>query len=71
LRVDSFEVAEAFEVPLAFFLDEGNVRHTQRAVQGLTLTLPFVEYHFESRRIWGATALMIRNLTKIIQENNQ
>lgn len=67
LRVDPFEVAEAFEIPLDFFLDEANVRHTERTVKGRTL--PFVEYHYQARRIWGATALMIRNLTEIINEN--
>lgn len=68
LRVDAFEVAEAFEVPLDFFLDEANVRHVRRTVRGQTL--PFVEYHYQARRIWGATASMIRDLTEIIKENN-
>ena len=62
---DPFEVAEIFEVPLEFFLNEDNHRCIERTVQGFTL--PFSEFHFEDRRIWGATAMMIRELTGLMK----
>jgi 8-oxo-dGTP pyrophosphatase MutT (NUDIX family) len=65
---DPFEVAEIFEVPLEFFMDEANHNSIERTVQGLTL--PFSEFHFEERRIWGATAMMIRELTELMNKIN-
>jgi 8-oxo-dGTP pyrophosphatase MutT (NUDIX family) len=60
LRADPFEVAEVFEVPLAFLMDPAN-HQTRRAVletgERLFYAMPF-ERHF----IWGATAGMLRNL---------
>jgi len=64
--LDPIEVAEVFEVPLDFFLDDANHRRCERTVQDITM--PFSEYHFEDRRIWGATAMMIREFTKLIRE---
>ncbi len=61
---DPFEVADVFEVPLDFFLDEANRRQTERNIHGTLL--PFSEYQFEGRRIWGATAMIIHDLTKLI-----
>ncbi len=54
LRLDAFEVAEVFEVPLGFFLDRANRRVRSRELRGLKL--PTVEYYYQHRRIWGATA---------------
>ena len=62
--LDPFEVAEIFEVPLDFFLAEENHRCVERTVQGLTL--PFSEFRYEEHRIWGATAMMIRELTGLL-----
>ena len=64
LELDDFEVAEAFEVPLAFFLDPAQRRERQREVRGIELRM--VEYHYGDKRIWGATAQMINMLTEII-----
>ena len=64
LTLDPYEVADTFEVPLEFFLDAANHQQHDRTVRGVTM--PFSEYHFEDRRIWGATAMMIYNLTNII-----
>jgi 8-oxo-dGTP pyrophosphatase MutT (NUDIX family) len=61
LRADPFEVAEIFEVPLAFLMDGMN--HQRRSI-----TLPgggrrtFYAMPYERFFIWGATAGMLRNL---------
>ena len=64
LLLDEFEVAEAFEVPISFFLDSSNLRISPRTVRGHEFMMP--EYRYESRRIWGATALMIKSFIEII-----
>ncbi len=62
LQADPFEVAEIFEVPLAFLMDG---RHHQRR----TVTVPsgvgrrtFYAIQYDRFFIWGATAGMLRNL---------
>jgi 8-oxo-dGTP pyrophosphatase MutT (NUDIX family) len=64
LALDAFEVAEAFEVPLAFLMDPAN--HERRAIEidGLRRSFYAMPYEAGGRRyfIWGATATMIRNL---------
>ena len=63
LRLDAFEVVEAFEVPLAFLMDPAN--HERRLVEfgGLRRTFYAMPYTRERRYfIWGATAAMLRNL---------
>jgi len=60
LRLDSFEVAEAFEVPLAFLLDAANhKRHSiyYRGAMRHFHAMPYGDYF-----IWGATSGMIRIL---------
>lgn len=64
LIVDRTEVETAFEVPLEYLLDRRNARNGEREYRGLTI--PTVEYHFEGHRIWGATASIIIQLSKII-----
>jgi 8-oxo-dGTP pyrophosphatase MutT (NUDIX family) len=63
--LDPFEVADIFEVPLEFFMDDVNHQQIERTVHGFTMS--FSEYHFEERRIWGATAMIIRNLTNLLK----
>ena len=61
LALDAFEVAEVFEVPLAFLLDPANhQRHSlhYRAALRHFFAMPYGDYF-----IWGATAGMIRSLT--------
>jgi len=56
------EVAEVFEVPLAFFLDASN-RHTLRMnFRGKQREI--YEYQYGGQRIWGATAAMLLNLLR-------
>ena len=60
LRPDPFEVAEIFEVPLAFLLDPANhLRNTvlQEGKRRRYYAMPYREYY-----IWGATAGMLMNL---------
>jgi len=56
------EVASVFEVPLAFILDVGNHRAGSGFWQGSERH--FVEIPWQDRRIWGATAAMIVNLSR-------
>lgn len=64
LTLDEFEVAEVFEVPLAFFLDDANLTRSVRNVRGTVV--PVVEYQYREYRIWGATAQMLQGLIRII-----
>jgi 8-oxo-dGTP pyrophosphatase MutT (NUDIX family) len=64
LAPDSREVAEAFEVPLAFLLDPANHQRETRELGGRTVGF-WVMQHGE-RRIWGATAGMLMNLYRML-----
>jgi 8-oxo-dGTP pyrophosphatase MutT (NUDIX family) len=60
LALDPFEVAEAFEVPLAFLLDPANHKRHSLHYRGALrhfFAMPYGDYF-----IWGATAGMIRAL---------
>ena len=60
LTLDSGEVAEAFEVPLAFFLDPANHHRHDRDFEGTKRSfyaMPYGGYY-----IWGATAGMLVNI---------
>ncbi len=59
-KLDAFEVAEAFEVPLAFVLDPGN--HQRNTLQYQGRTRHYYAIPYEQRYIWGATAGMLMNL---------
>jgi len=60
LAPDPREVADVFEVPLAFLLDPANHRRETRELNGRTVGFYVVDYG--ARRIWGATAGMLVNL---------
>jgi 8-oxo-dGTP pyrophosphatase MutT (NUDIX family) len=60
LRADPSEVAEIFEVPLAFLMDGLNHQRLSAQIAGGVRSfyaMPYGEYY-----IWGATAGMLRNL---------
>lgn len=62
LSPDQFEVAEVFEVPLAFLLDPINHKEHSLHYRGALrhfFAMPYGDYF-----IWGATAGMIRSLTE-------
>ena len=54
------EVAEVFEVPLAFLLEPANLRRYTIEFRGHQR--PMVEFVHGGHRIWGATAAMLFNL---------
>ena len=60
LKLDDFEVAEAFEVPLAHLLDPANHQRNLVRYEGRErhyYAMPYGRYY-----IWGATAGMLMNL---------
>ena len=61
---DPHEVAEIFEVPLAFLLDERNRQRRTREFQGQQVGYYVFEYG--EKVIWGATAGMLVNLHKML-----
>jgi 8-oxo-dGTP pyrophosphatase MutT (NUDIX family) len=61
---DPFEVADVFEVPLAFFMDPRNRKRHSLERGGVVrhwYAFPFGRYY-----IWGATAGMLVNLTRVL-----
>ncbi len=62
LRPSEAEVAAVFEVPLAFLLDASNHRPASAFWQGRERH--FHEIVWQDRRIWGATAAIIVNLSR-------
>jgi 8-oxo-dGTP pyrophosphatase MutT (NUDIX family) len=67
LRLDEFEVADAFEVPLAFFLDRSNHRLERGERNGRVRE--FFVMPYEGRNIWGATAGMLVTLSQVLRES--
>lgn len=62
LAADTFEVAEIFEVPLAFLMDGTNHQRRSAEFPNRTGRRSFYAMPFENYFIWGATASMLRNL---------
>ena len=60
LRPNPQEVAEIFEVPLAFFLDPANCERDTREWQGRMRM--FYAFRYKQHYIWGATAAIIVSL---------
>ena len=60
LKLDSFEVAAAFEIPLEFVLDPRNHQKRSRMWKGTERHYYAMEY--DSYLVWGATAGMLVNL---------
>lgn len=59
---DPTEVAEIFEVPLAFVLEPRNFERKLLSREGFNV--PFFELNYGGHRIWGATAGMLWNLAQ-------
>jgi 8-oxo-dGTP pyrophosphatase MutT (NUDIX family) len=65
LRLDRFEVADAFEVPLQFVADPANQRrHSYR--RG-ALTRGYYVLPWQGRFIWGATAGILVNFSSLLR----
>lgn len=60
LQLDAREVADAFEVPLAFLMDEANHHTETRSWRGQERR--FYAMPFGERYIWGATAGIMKNM---------
>lgn len=69
LKLDSFEVADAFEVPLAYLMSPAHHRRHRFEFEGDARQFLSMPWHGKSSGgtereyfIWGATAAMLRNL---------
>ena len=65
LEPHEHEVADWFEAPLAFLLDPANQQRRSALFQGRERH--YYEIDWNGRRIWGATAAMIVNLSRRLQ----
>lgn len=65
LQAHEHEVADWFEAPLEFLLDPANQHERSALFQGKTRH--YYEIIWNERRIWGATAAMIVNLSRRLQ----
>jgi 8-oxo-dGTP pyrophosphatase MutT (NUDIX family) len=70
LSLNAREVADAFEVPLAFLMaTENHQRHARDDWRGLGIRREYYAMPFGERYIWGITAGILRNLyERIYQE---
>jgi 8-oxo-dGTP pyrophosphatase MutT (NUDIX family) len=70
LRLDANEVAETFEVPLAFLMDPANhQRRLYRWTDGAErcfFAMPWSRADGHEHFIWGVTAAMLRNLYRFL-----
>jgi 8-oxo-dGTP pyrophosphatase MutT (NUDIX family) len=66
LRPDPLEVADVFEVPLAFLLDPSNQQRHFRMLG--EIRRDFWAIPFGERYIWGATAAMLLTLDRTLRE---
>ena len=65
LEPHEHEVADLFEAPLAFLLDPANQHRKSALLRGRERQ--YYEIIWNERRIWGATAAMIVNLSRRLQ----
>ena len=65
LQPDTFEVAEVFEVPLAFLLNPDN--HQQKSITWEGKERRYYAMPYEHRNIWGVTAGILRCLYFALQ----
>ena len=66
------EVADAFEVPLAFLMDPANHHRHALEWEGLRrewFSMPYLEEGAE-RFVWGATAGMLSNLAEVLGQRD-
>ena len=67
LEPHEHEVADWFEAPLAFVLDPANQRAVEVEYLGRMRT--YYQIDWQGRRIWGATAAMLVNLTRRLEQH--
>jgi len=70
LALDAFEVAEVFEVPLAFLMDPAHHRRHEVRMGEISRQFLSMPWRRDPGRdeyfIWGATAAMLRNLYRFL-----
>jgi len=66
LRINTHEVASAFEVPVAHFFDRRNLKARLRRVGDQDMLL--YDIPWQDQNIWGATAGMLLTLVRMVQE---
>ena len=66
LTLDSFEVAEAFEVPLAFLFDGRNKRREEMFWRGRVRTYDVYD-DYEGHKVWGVTARIVGSLQEAVK----
>jgi len=68
LHLNTQEVSDAFEVPLAFLMNPAHHRWHRHAFEGVTrewLSMPYQDGN-QLRFVWGATAGMLRNFYRFL-----
>ena len=68
LKLNAYEVADAFEVPLEFLMNPAHHRHHVMELDSGRrewLSMPYMDGGSE-RFVWGATAAMLRNLYRFL-----
>ena len=68
LLLDAQEVADTFEVPLAFVFDPRNHRPRLHRFRGGDAEAKLFDIQYGDRNIWGATAGMLVNLYRVCTE---
>lgn len=63
-NLDPREVDEVFEAPLAFFLDDKNLKTRKRIFEGKPR--PYYYFDYNEFHIWGATAAMMINFREAV-----
>ena len=69
LQLNTHEVSDAFEVPLAFLMNPAHHRWHRYAFEGVTrewLSMPYQDGQ-QQRFVWGATAGMLRNFYRFLK----
>lgn len=64
LTIDENEVAEVFLVPLSYLLNSSNHQKISRKINDQSVSFYLIQYN--DYKIWGATARMIVNLSRML-----
>jgi 8-oxo-dGTP pyrophosphatase MutT (NUDIX family) len=67
LALDSFEVAQVFEVPLSHFTDHRNYRFHEATLPDGQIRR-YYSVSWDEYFIWGATAAMLRGVYQVLAE---
>ena len=65
-RIDAREVSQLIEIPLSFLVDSRNQAQEERELAGRRLRLPV--FHYAGHRVCGATAIMLADLCRHLDQ---